>query len=200
MAKPTNRYARAQARARYRKPKRRSSSLVWNAAIGVIVIAGIGLIFLSRSGGSGDEAPALGDHWHAQLSVFVCGEAQAPAPEFETSVDGNRVGVHTHGDGFMHIHPFNSGETGDKATVGRFLDYQGYEIDEDSFDLWFGAQRDGDACPDGQPGVLRWAVDGEEQDGNPSDYKPEDGDKIVVSFAPEGQEIPAAPDLTQTQD
>jgi hypothetical protein len=200
MAKPTNRYARAQARARYRKPKRRSSSLVWNVAIAVIVIAGLALIFVSRSGNSEASAPAVGDHWHAQLDFFVCGEEQAPAPEFETSTDGSRVGVHTHGDGFIHIHPFTSGEAGDNATVGRFIDYQGFDLDEDSFELWFGEQSNGDTCPDGQQGELVWAVNGEQQDGNPADYKPEDGDRIVISFQPEGQEIPAPADRTQTQD
>ncbi|HEX6310950.1 MAG TPA: hypothetical protein VF152_04940 [Acidimicrobiia bacterium] len=200
MSKPSNRYARAQARARYRKPKRRSSSLVWNLAIAVIVIAGVGLIVLSRTGGSSDTAPKVGDHWHAQFDAFVCGESQPVAAEFETSTDGSRVGVHTHGDGFMHIHPFTSGESGDDATVGRFLDYQGFEIGEDSFDLWFGSQSNGDPCPDGQAGVVRWSVNGEEQDGNLSDYKPQDGDKIVVAFQPEGQEMPAPADRTQTQD
>jgi hypothetical protein len=200
MSKPSNRYARAQARARYRKPKRRSSSVVWNLAIAVIVIAGIGLVVLSRSGSGGDEAPALGDHWHAQLDFYVCGEPQAVAPDFETSVDGTRVGVHTHGDGFIHIHPFTSAETGDKATVGRFIEYQGFDLDADSYELWFGEHSNGDTCPDGQPGELVWAVNGEQQSGNPADYKPEDNDRIVISFQAEGQEIPGPTDRTQTQD
>jgi hypothetical protein len=43
-------------------------------------------------------------------------------------------------------------------------------------------------------------VDGEEQDGDPGDYKPDDGDKVVIAFLPEGQDVPAPQDLTQTQD
>ena len=205
MAKPSNRYARAQARARYRKPKRRSSSLVWNAAIAVIVIAGVGLIVVSRSGGSGDAAPALGDHIHAQLDVFDCraGTFLSPAPEFEGRADDPniRAGIHTHGDGFMHIHPFASDETGDNATVGTFLEFAGFDVSDDSWELWQGdVVENGDACGDGQPGEVRWAVNGQEQDGDPSDYKPDDGDRVVIAFIPEGQDIPAPQDLTQTQD
>lgn len=202
MVRPKNRYARAQARARYRKPKRRNTSLPWIVAIGVIVVVGVLLIAVSRSDRTASASPTVGEHWHAQLAVNVCGEFQDPAPEFEVSTDGERVGVHTHGDGFIHIHPFTSAESGNKATVGRYLDYQGYDIDEDSFELWepIGQKRNGDTCPDGQPGTVRWAVNGEEQNGNPADYRPEDGDQVVVAFLPDGQEIPAAPSATQTQD
>jgi hypothetical protein len=205
MARPTNRYARAQARARYRKPKRSGSSLAWNVAIGVIVILGIGGIVVSRSSSSAGGAPELGDHWHARLAVNICGQFIGDAPEFEADPEGNRVGIHTHGDGFMHIHPFTSGETGDNATVGFFLSHDGvngpFDISEDSFELWEGGPKEnGDPCPDGRPGEVRWAVNGEEQDGNPGDYKPEDGDVVVIAFLPAGDEIPPPPEATQTQD
>jgi len=204
MARPKNRYARAQARARYRKPKRRNTSLPWIVAILVIVVAGVLLIAVSRSDRTASASPRVGEHWHAQLTVFVCGSEgpQDPAPEFAFSTDGSQVGVHTHGDGFIHMHPRNSAESGENATVGRYVDYQGYDIDEDSFELWgdIGTKRNGDECPDGQPGEVRWAVNGEEMSGNPADYAPQDGDRIVVAFIPDGQEIPASPDLTQTQD
>jgi hypothetical protein len=205
MARPTNRYARAQARARYRKPKRRGSGLWWNVAIGVIVLLGVGGIVVSRSGGSsGGGSPAIGDHWHAQLDVFDCraGGFLSPTPEFEVTPDGTNTGLHTHGDGFMHIHPFTSADAGDNATVGNFLDNAGrFDVSDDSWELWEGdAIENGDACGDGQPGVVRWAVNGQEQDGDPGDYKPDDSDRIVIAFLPEGQDIPAPQDLTQTQD
>lgn len=194
MARPSNRYARAQARARYRKPKRRSSSMLWNVAIGVIVVAGIAAIVVSRSGSGGATAPEIGAHWHAQLSVYVCGVEQPPAPD-------TPGGVHSHAaDPFIHIHPNSSAEAGDRATVERFIEAGNWELDEDSFELWFGAQRNGDPCPDGQPGTVRWALNGEEQSGNLADYKPDDGDEIVLAFLPEGQEIPAAPSAVPTQD
>jgi hypothetical protein len=201
MARPTNRYARAQARARYRKPKRSGSSLVWNVAIGVIVILGIGGIVVSRSGGSAGGAPALGDHWHAQLAFNDCGEALPNIPEFEERAgETTRAGIHTHGDGFMHIHPFTSDETGDNATIGTFLDFAGSDVSDESMDVVGVTRQNGDSCPDGRPGEVRYAVNGEEKDGNPGDYRPEDGDQIVIGFLPAGDEIPPPPEASQTQD
>jgi hypothetical protein len=102
----------------------------------------------------------------------------------------------------MHIHPFTSADAGDNAKVGNFLDNAGgFDISDDSWELWEGdAVSNGDPCGDGQPGTVRWAVNGEEQDGDPGDYKPDDTDQIVIAFIPEGQDIPAPQDLTQTQD
>jgi hypothetical protein len=58
--------------------------------------------------------------------------AQPRAPEFETRADSSqiRVGIHSHGDGLIHIHPFNSSERR-QATVGRFLDYGGWSASSD---------------------------------------------------------------------
>jgi hypothetical protein len=202
MSPPSNRYARAQARARYRKPKRRSSSMVWNVVIGVIVLLGIGGIIYSRTG-SAEGAPEIGDHWHARLAVNNCGQFVGPLPEFEQRADDQsiRAGIHTHGDGFVHIHPFTSDEAGDDATIGTFLEFAGFDTSDDSLDLWDGVVRsNGDLCDDGRPGTVRFAVNGEEKDGDPSDYKPKDGDQIVIAFLPEGDPIPPPPEASQQQD
>ena len=44
MPKSRNRYARAQARARYRKPKRRGGSFGWNMGIALVAVVGIALL------------------------------------------------------------------------------------------------------------------------------------------------------------
>jgi len=193
MARPKNRYARAQARARYRKPKRRNSSLGWYAAIAVIVVVGVAGIVVSRSDRTASAAPVVGDHWHASLDVNVCGQWLSPTPAFESrSGEATRAGLHSHADGLMHIHPFASDESGAKATVGRFLDYGGWDLSEDSLALWEGEeggpQRNGDTCPDGKPGELRWYVNGEEKSGNPAAYNPNDGERVVITFDPADQQ------------
>jgi hypothetical protein len=187
MARPSNRYARAQARARYRKPKRSSSSLAWNVAIVAIVVLGVGGIVLSRLD-LGNAAPEVGDHWHASLDVNVCNTWLGVTPEFENDINNPniRAGLHSHGDGLIHIHPFGSGEAGDNATIDKFLEYQDFDLSEDSLALWEGdPKQNGDVCDDGQPGTLRWYVNSEEKHGDPGDYRPEDGDRIVISFNPE---------------
>ena len=42
----------------------------------------------------------------------------------------------------------------------------------------------GDKCGT-KPGLVRWAVNGAEQKGNPANYKINDGDEIVIAFVPQ---------------
>jgi len=207
MPKSRNRYARAQARARYRKPKRRGGSFGWNMGIALVAVVGIALLVwtVASRRESADAAPRpgneatgeAGDHWHASLDVNVCGQWLPPAPEFEAKAGNSqvRVGIHSHADGLIHIHPFNSSESGSNATVGRFLDYGGWSASSDSLDLWPAdgkrvQEKNGDECtqPDGtkQKGTLTWYVNGKKQSGDPSDYQPKDQNKIVLAFEPAG--------------
>ncbi len=195
MPKSRNRYARAQARARYRKPKRRGGSFGWNMGIALIAVVGVILLVWTVASRRDDAqaAPragdpttgAAGDHWHASLDVNVCGQWLSPAPEFETRADSSdiRVGIHSHGDGLIHIHPFNSSESGSNATLGRFLNYGGWSASADSLDLWPGSngqkvqEKNGEECtmPDGTKakGTLTWYVDGQEAVWQPGRLPPE---------------------------
>lgn len=215
MPSSRNRYSRAQARARYRKPKRRSASFGWNVAIVVVVLAGIGvlLLTLNQNSNSGEDDPPqaatgdqVGDHWHTLYAVNVCGEWLDPIPEFEARADNPNVrsGIHTHGDGFIHIHPFASDEEGSNATLGRFWDFAGIELGEDEFSFTSGTAEDpettawknGDECPNGKTGVVRWEVNGEEMTGNPADLKLQDRDCVAIAFLPESrQEIGDPPQV-----
>ena len=189
MPKSRNRYARAQARARYRKPKRRGGSFGWNMGIALVAVVGIALLVWTVAGRR-DQASAApragdpttgqaGDHWHASLDANVCGAWLPPAPQFETEA-GNpqiRVGIHSHAD-------------------GRFLTYGGWSASSDSLDLWAGADgkpvkvKNGDDCTqaDGtkKKGTLTWYVNGKKQSGSPADYQPKDKDQISILFDPAG--------------
>jgi hypothetical protein len=212
MPKSRSRYARAQARARYRKPKRRGGSFGWNAGIALVAILGVALLVwtVASRRSEAEAAPKAGnpstgeagDHWHASLDVYVCTDWLAtPAPEFETKAGSGdvRVGIHSHGDGLVHIHPFNSSESGENATLGRFMEYGGWSVSSDSFDLWDGPrgspvkEQNGDECtiPDGtkQKGTLTWYVNGKKRSGDPSDYHPKDRDQVALVFAPAGTKL-----------
>jgi hypothetical protein len=209
MPKSRSRYARAQARARYRKPKRRGGSFGWNLGIALIAVVGVALLVwtVANRRSEAEAAPRAGDpttgeagdHWHASLDVYQCTDwVTTRGPEFETKADNPdiRVGIHSHGDGLIHIHPFNSSEAGKNATVGRFMEYAGYSVSSTSFELWPGPdgntvqQKNGDECtmPDGteRNGTLTWYVNGKKRSGDPADYQPKDGDQIVLVFAPAG--------------
>jgi len=151
-----------------------------------------------------DKTPAVGDHIHAALGVNICGREIKNAPEFETQNGSDqKAGLHSHGDGLIHIHPFTDDEAGGNATVGRFFEYGGWEIGEDHIKLtnddpkrnWADgvSLANGAPCFDGRPGKVRWKVNGSEESGNPGDYAPEDGDVIEIAFLPEGDAIPDPP-------
>ncbi|MEX2100865.1 MAG: hypothetical protein WEB19_05565 [Acidimicrobiia bacterium] len=198
----------------------------WNVAIAVIVIVGVVAIVLTRSG-SNDSASAAapqaanqatgqpGDHWHSYLGINVCGEWLNPAPEFEKAYDNqnsvSNVGIHSHGDGLVHTHPFFASEEGDNATLGHYLDNLGWSISDSSIDVSSGYtepgpasdpnNRDwnnGDKCTfgefKGKPGQVGWAIDGKVQKGNPSDYKLADGATIAIGFLPKGADLGFPPD------
>jgi hypothetical protein len=175
------------------KVKRRGiGTYLFGALIFVIALAGGYQLYDSLTKG---EDPKVGDHWHAALGIDICGAIAENAPAFENqSGTETRAGLHSHGDGLVHIHPFTEDEAGDEATLGRFFDYGGWQVAEDHLALWSGlAVRNGDPCPDGRPGTVRWMVNSEEQSGNPADYHPEDQDKITIAFLPEGDPIPDPP-------
>jgi hypothetical protein len=219
MAKPrSSKYTRARIRARGRRRQRRGGATWFYGAVALVVVVGVVLVAVSRSS-TADVPPQpgnpstgeAGDHWHAAIGVNVCGEWLSNPPEFETAADNAnvRVGIHTHGDGFIHIHPFTKSEGGDNATVGRFLNYGGWSATEDALSLWTGPTSapadkdlsDGDKCPEGtkfagKTGVVKWSVDCKARSGNPSDYKPSDGDVIALAFVPENTKIGVPPNAS----
>ena len=219
MANSRRKYTRARIRARGRRPKKRGGGGWFYGAIAVIVVAGVVGIVLARSDSSSAGAPpqpgnpttgAPGDHWHAALDANVCGEWIAPPATFETAADNPnvRVGIHTHGDGFMHVHPFTKSEGGDNATFGKFLGYGGWSATEDSLSLWASPAgssttdwTDGDTCPKGTPfagkkGVVKHSVDCVEKSGNPSDLRLKDGEVLAVAFLPKSESIGVPPNAT----
>lgn len=214
MVRSRNKYSRARMRARIRRPKQRGGARWYYAALSLIVAAG--LVGIAASAGSGDVHPFVGtnpntgtfyDHWHEAIGVNICGEWVNPAPTFE-AVPGStiRTGLHTHADGFIHIHPFGSADAGNNATLGRYFSNGGWEVAEDSFDVWQGPAIDptksqwsnGDECPadspmEGRAGVVKWSVDCKSRTGNPADYKLEDLHVVALAFLPKNENIGVPP-------
>lgn len=222
MANSRSKYTRARIRSRSRRRQRRGGGTWFYGALSVIVVAFVVIMVVTLSDRSNADTPpqpgnpttgAAGDHWHAAFGANVCGEWLSNPETFETAASNVnvRVGIHTHGDGFIHIHPFTKSEGGDHATLGRFLDYGGWGASEDSLSLWTGPAfdpnkkdwSDGDKCPPGsqfagQKGVVKWSLDCKDQTGDPSDYKLRNGDVVALAFLPKGEDIGAAPNATQS--
>ena len=122
----------------------------------------------------------VGDHWHATYQISVCGNVLPPLP-------GTHGGVHTHGNGAIHIHPGSDREAGAHATLALFFATSGGELADGSLTLPSGeTYANGDHCPGGQLGELAVTVNGTKLD-KPSSYAPHDQDRISIAFQPDEQ-------------
>src|SRR5918994_1642769 len=110
-ASSSKKVARA-ARAGGRSSAGRQRNLLFPGVIGAIVLLGSALVWYAADERKGDTdiPPVIGDHWHAAVGIYVCGEWQPDIPEFE-----NTTGIHTHGDGVIHIHPFSQSGAGENV-------------------------------------------------------------------------------------
>ena len=96
-------------------------SLLFPGVLALIVVLGVSLVVYARQDRIDNEdsgVPQLGDHIHQAFGISTCnGEFSTIIPEFESE-----VGIHTHGDGVLHIHPFSQLGVGSNATLGRFFE------------------------------------------------------------------------------
>jgi hypothetical protein len=114
-AKKVARAARAGGRVSSGQPR----SLLFPGVVSLVVILGLVLVVYARNDRQDEDlggVPQLGDHIHQALSVNVCGDFLGDVPEFEST-----IGIHTHGDGVIHIHPASQLGVGANATLDRYL-------------------------------------------------------------------------------
>lgn len=174
------------------------------AVIALIVIAGAaGIVALafSRESVVGVSPEAGIDHWHDAYLVHRCGE-DLPA---SSNTDGDN-GIHTHGSGLIHTHPFNVSASGPNATLGVFFEAIGAELTDDSYTPGPGEapipMDEADGC-NGEDAVLQvaywsnaWTVSEPEIfTENLADVPiaDESGGAYTVALLPEGAEIPMPP-------
>ena len=119
--------------------------------------------------------PRAGDHWHAIYRIVICGTRLPP-------LEGGPGSVHTHGDGFIHIHPNKRAEAGRNATLSRFLATHGGTLTNEQLTLPDGATyRNGDRCGDGGTGELLVTVNGTRIE-LPAAYVLRDRDSVRIEF------------------
>ena len=119
-----------------------SRNWMFAAAIVVIVILGIGIVLFAKDKHSGtmdnttkpranlqDGSPY--DHWHAAFAINVCGKELAAVQDGPTDT----LGIHTHGDGLIHIHPFTRAASGNRADLGVFFKQVSLKVTDQGFEL-----------------------------------------------------------------
>ncbi len=175
------------------------------AALGAILVAGIAAVVFfaaNRESNIGVAPEANADHWHSAYLINDCGVDLPPTGQFE-----NPAGLHTHGDGLLHIHPFNPAASGYNATLGQYFSAYDAELTDESFTTGFT-----DVAPTtlseaagcgGEDAVLQLAVWDNAFDEtaepriiteNLADFRFESpGMAITLALLPEGAEIPRPP-------
>ena len=203
-ASSTKKVARA-ARTGGGRTRRGSSSLGWPIAMALVVVLGTAGIVYSREQRQPDTSAPLaqgpgraGDHWHSALGFDICGTFAPNLPDPQV----DPLGIHTHGDGVVHTHPFSARSSGKNARLGLYFDtIEGLEVSSDEIDLpGQDAKRNGMEC-DGRPAVVRTKIwgsrsptdGGEIYNGDPSDIRLRDNQLITIAFLPDDAEIRKPP-------
>ena len=164
----------------------------------VVAVLGVFLIGFSRAQRQPDTSPPrIGDHWHSAIGFDICGSFVANVPDSGE----DPLGIHTHGDGVVHTHPFSSTSAGRRATLGVFFDTVKAKVTATEIDLPNQeARRDGQKCGDktARVRVKVWetrspADKGRIFAGDPRSLHLSNNQLITVAFVPEGTDIPRPP-------
>lgn len=181
---------------------RGSRPLGWYAAIALVVVLGVAGIVFSRAerrselaAGSNLTPPAVGrDHWHAAYGVYLCDEFAPPITD-----ERDPKGIHTHGDGVIHIHPTVRSAAGANSTLGLYADAVRMTLTDEEIRLPGGKSfKEGKTKCGGKPGVVQVKVDGERVvTENVRDIKYTDRQLLTIAFAPKGAELSEPPTKSQ---
>lgn len=211
MAKPssTRKVAKVARTGGGRTTGRGQTSWFFPTLLTCVAVLGVFLIGFSRSQRQPDLTPPRvgSDHWHSAIGFDICGT-------FAPSIPDNGedpLGIHTHGDGVVHTHPFSSQAAGARARLGHYFDTLDITVTEDRIEIP-GAEpkENGDRCGDreGSIQVKVWETrapddDGEIFEGDPGDIRLGNNQLITIAFVPDGTEIrkpPSEPQLDNLTD
>jgi len=171
---------------------RGKTPVLWYGTLVVVLLAGVGLTAFSRqqrlhklNAPASKEAPkANADHWHTALGVYVCDHWLAPITD-----QTDPVGIHTHGDGIMHVHPFVAAAAGSRATFLRFAEVVKGELHATRFTWPEGdgkkkvEHKNGDKCGE-QVGEVKAFYNGKPEVGDPGNIRLTDKGVLVMAFVP----------------
>jgi hypothetical protein len=199
-ASSSKKVARAARAGGGRRPGQRRA-LGFPITIFLVVVLGVALVLFARSEREATAEPRTEDHWHAAYGLYICDAFEPPLGD----VGQDTLGIHTHQDGVIHIHPFLNSAAGTNAQLGIWLDQVQLNVEDDRIVLPDGTEyKEGEDDCDGDDAVVqvwRWATASEALEGKePSEVITDDFDDIrfrddreafTIAFAPEDADVPA---------
>ena len=177
-----------------RTTRRGTGSWGFPLVMGIVVVLGVIGVYFSRDAAhhkAAADQPTVNDHWHAAYGWDICGSFLPDLPQ-----PPNLIGLHTHGDGVIHIEPQDPIlDTGEHATLGRFVSgYPGLKLSKNSFTVLNQTWTNGEPKCDGKPGDVVVASNGKTFTGNPANLRVPKSGWITIAFVPKGEKIPPPPD------
>jgi hypothetical protein len=193
---------------------------IFPIAVVLVVLLGLLAIFYGRQSrpadGSGvprvaSTGATADSHWHAAFGIYICDTFEpkivgtledAGTPENDRF---KLLGVHSHGDGVIHYHPYSTKSSGNRAKLGVFLDAYDIKLTDTSLALPAaqGSKKwsTKDTKCDGKDTQLKVAVWNKFTDTTSheaiTDFKnlriTNDGMVFVIAFVPKGTAIPQPP-------
>jgi hypothetical protein len=180
--------------------RRSTGSWGFPLIMGVVVVLGVLGVWFSRDSAhhkAAADQPTVNDHWHAAYGWDICGNFLPDLPQ-----PPNLIGLHTHGDGIIHIEPQDPiQDTGKNATLGRFVSgYPGLKLSRTSFTVLNQTWTNGEPKCDGKPGEVVVASNGKTATGNPANLRVPKNGWITIAFVPKGTNVPPPPNWQQKVD
>lgn len=177
---------------------------LWYGTMSVVVVLGVLGVVFSRADldQAAADPPVIGkDHWHTGYGVYVCNEF------VPISSQGDRFGIHTHGDGLIHIEPSSALSAGKNAKLGLFMEALDIKLTSTSLDLPDrDVLRNGSKCQ-GKPGkvkVVEWETPDAETSttvkGNPNDVRLKQSLLVTIAFVADGVDVPKPPSASEVPD
>ncbi len=146
-SKKVQRAARAAAASRGARERRERG---FPLALATVLVLGVAMVMFARASRAPAVPPEIEDHWHGAYAVYDCDRFLEPFLS-----DSDPDGIHSHRDGVIHIHPWNSSATGDDARLQVFFDAMGVRVTDDEISgPGIGVLEAGSDC-NGQPTVIR---------------------------------------------
>jgi hypothetical protein len=204
-AKKVARAARSGGSSRKNRPK-----LAFPLGIFAVVLVGALLVVYARvdhtNTASADTKPsyAASDHWHAAYGFYDCDHYLGALTD---ALPTDELGIHTHGDGLIHIHPFKASSSGENARMNLWAKQVGMTFYDDGWKMPDGTEfRNGSAKCGDQPAktaVYKWNHNDPsqpttvfEKDYGNINYT-EDGDVFIFAVLPQdwpANKVPPAPE------
>ncbi|MBV9950890.1 MAG: hypothetical protein JO291_02985 [Acidimicrobiia bacterium] len=188
-------------------------------AIVAVVVVGLLLIVFARqsnqaSADNHNPPQPNRDHWHEAYGLYICDRFLTNVADKGSDV----LGIHTHQDGLIHIHPFTAAAAGKQATLSKFFQDTGLKVSDSSIKLPaadpFNGRlyKEGETTCGGKPAkveVVHWksaiaASTGAKPDkvytsGFGGIRLSEDLGAFTFAFVPAGTKIPPPPEAGQIQ-